>query len=485
MDSSSLQKFSQLPLAIRNKLSAPEFLGVIEDLEKQYRIKLTMVFIALVVGDISFNQISDYLKNKYNINQGGAEAINKSLIQLLENLKRQFPAEFRGAVANKAAFAFAVEDEEEINKFKNLSIISDGQKYNYGQLADLIIGESAIGNDDEVLTKRLHNIIFARLKGVRDDLETKDALIKSRKIGGVELAEDLADKIMKLINDKLSRGLLKKDFFEESKEVKFEFPIKKPFLEGKINLREKFQSSPKNNLAAPAYNLSPPSSANFIPPKTEPRPLERELKKENLLYIKEEGGLPVIQMPEDGLMPQPRFLDLNQSAGATALAENQKVYNIVSQTKENIVVGLRPSPRPIPQPVKTMMPPKMMDNQLSRKPKLDDVRFARRLVGPTEELGNMTLIDFRRISENPREATKKIKEKIGLLERESYGKRLEGIEAWHGNEVNKFYRLLGQKCLAEARGIEAVINERLNNNKPTLSLEEFNAIMELNRELRF
>ena len=97
----------------------------------------------------------------------------------------------------------------------------------------------------------------------------------------------------------------------------------------------------------------------------------------------------------------------------------------------------------------------------------------------------MTLINFRRLGETPHQAIAKVKEKVDLLEKESYAKKLAGVEAWHKNEINRFYRLLGQESMSQGRGVEDIISERIRESKPTLSIEEFNSIMELNRSLRY
>lgn len=116
---------------------------------------------------------------------------------------------------------------------------------------------------------------------------------------------------------------------------------------------------------------------------------------------------------------------------------------------------------------------------------VDGVRLTKKLTGPIEELGEMTLIEFRRLAPSPREATNEIKERIQLLQDESYTRKMEGISAWFKNEINKFYRLLGSTAMDQRRNVDEVIKERLLSGKPTLSSEEFDAIMQLNKDLRY
>ena len=67
--------------------------------------------------------------------------------------------------------------------------------------AEQILPKIDLKSIDEVLKKRLLNIIVARLKDIRDVLETKDVLTRSVKVGGLGLDETMADRIIKLIGE--------------------------------------------------------------------------------------------------------------------------------------------------------------------------------------------------------------------------------------------------------------------------------------------
>ena len=236
-----------------------------------------------------------------------------------------------------------------------------------------------------------------------------------------------------------------------------------------------------------------------LPPKEDVYPI-----------IEEEDGLPVIRMPQE-MMAKPKILPLKKPAPkepvapvkkeeiisaavikeslGDAPAESIKREIITAKSETKIVSSQKPTNLPPPKPAPYIasaksLPPKTA-MYAGKRPSLDDVKFVRKLVGPIEELETMTIIDFRRLDPDPKAAVKKIKEKIILLEKELYQKRAEGIAAWHKSEVSRFYRLLGQASMAEGRSIEEIISERQQAGKPTLTIEEFNAIMEVNRELRY
>lgn len=119
------------------------------------------------------------------------------------------------------------------------------------------------------------------------------------------------------------------------------------------------------------------------------------------------------------------------------------------------------------------------------KIKMEDVKYVPKLMGPIDELGEMNLVNFRRLSQDPKEATAKIEEKIKFLEQDRYAKRIEGIKAWRKSPINKLYLEIGQEGIIVARGIENAIKAREKSKKDFLTLAEFNSIMELNKRIRY
>jgi hypothetical protein len=105
-------------------------------------------------------------------------------------------------------------------------------------------------------------------------------------------------------------------------------------------------------------------------------------------------------------------------------------------------------------------------------------------VGPVGELRSITLKDFRRLSKEPAEATLKIKDKIDLLEEQSFTLKAQGVTAWQDSEVNRLYLEVLRNSL-DGKPVNEVIADREKNNLPTVTQKEFEAIMELNGKLRF
>lgn len=118
------------------------------------------------------------------------------------------------------------------------------------------------------------------------------------------------------------------------------------------------------------------------------------------------------------------------------------------------------------------------------RPMVADVAYAPKLTGPVEELRQLTLKDFRRLSRDPKEATLKIKDKIDLLEDQSFEVKTAGINAWHECEVNRMYLEILRQSL-EGKPMVEVIADMEKNAVPTLTKDEFDAVMQLNQKLRF
>ncbi|NCO79912.1 hypothetical protein GW884_01345, partial [Candidatus Falkowbacteria bacterium] len=108
-----------------------------------------------------------------------------------------------------------------------------------------------------------------------------------------------------------------------------------------------------------------------------------------------------------------------------------------------------------------------------------------RVMGPIDELKFLELTNWRRLDKEPVKIAEKIKEKIKLLEEESYAKRLEGIKAWRLSPVNRLYLAMGQASISNNQPVDVIIEERKKQGEEYLTSQEFEAIMDLNRELRF
>lgn len=138
-----------------------------------------------------------------------------------------------------------------------------------------------------------------------------------------------------------------------------------------------------------------------------------------------------------------------------------------------------------PAPAKTALSPDSLVSAPSERPTVRDVSGSKRLVGPVDELAHMEPVTFRRLSKDPNEATLKIKDKLGLLESDSYAKKLAGIKAWKGSPINQLYLAVMKEVLLTGKAVPVVLSEKAAAGEPTLTEAEVKAILKLNNELRF
>ena len=116
---------------------------------------------------------------------------------------------------------------------------------------------------------------------------------------------------------------------------------------------------------------------------------------------------------------------------------------------------------------------------------MNDVKFKPRLVGPVDELGTMMPADFRRLSSDPVEATKKIEDLLAALQTTSFEERIRGIQAWRVSPVCRLYAAMAGEALQAGVALAEVASKRRNKGEESLSPAEMKAIGSLNAKMRF
>ena len=94
----------------------------------------------------------------------------------------------------------------------------------------------------------------------------------------------------------------------------------------------------------------------------------------------------------------------------------------------------------------------------------------------------MTLDEFRRLDPDPTLATGKVLQMIHVLEQESLIKKAEGIAAWKASPVNQLYVNVGNESLKQGKAVTEILQSSADHQ---LSVAEFTAIADLNRQLRY
>lgn len=315
----------------------------------------------------------------------------------------------------KAGFYFDAEDEEEVQKIHDKKIGEAAPIINYENIVEEIKQEAGVSLPDESLQKRFSSLVISRLRDIRTSIQLKELLTRSKKIGGLELPEEKADKVISITEEKAKsihnhktieelEEREKKKQEEEKKEAAEQAKVRQAVAREQI--RKAVQAMQKK---APAEEKPPPA------PKAPPVPKEAP-----------------------------------------------KVT----------------SPFPIPR---VQRPPQ----DIKKKPRIVDIKTPPRPLGPVEEIKSLNLTDFRRLATTPQEAVHKIKEKIELLEEESFTEKANGIQAWKQSEIYQLYLDIGNESMNKGKSVKEVIASRTMEGRSYLSEEEFEAVGDLNKELRF
>jgi hypothetical protein len=433
---------------------------------------------------------------------------------------------------------FKVLKGDSLVSLKDLEEVRSDQGLTIEGLISKIIRESGVVLKNN-LRKRLEEIVILRLKDVRDDNETRLILANKILLGGLELNEIETDKLIEVIKYLFKEdeviNLLKNisaarvvpvaarpeasvirpvskqqtpkrtmDFFPEDEDEIAK--IKQQMgPDGKLDSKNKINEITKNLISK--FNLS---FANTDTKSRLEKAILSRLKdirdeletRETLMRKIEEGGVGLGNAEADKIIMELRNirnqilkpLSTNDVSRAKGVRQPVRLPPQVVSRDQNVP---EPTPRMIAPPPPALIkstPPKestplpQMRRPIeddSAKKQVVDVRFAPKLFGPTQELAALTLVDFRRLSKDPKVAIQKIIDKINLLEEESFRQKIDGIRSWQASEVYRLYSNIGETSLRQERPIKQIIDEMTKQGKSALTEAEFGAIMELNRKLRF
>jgi len=472
-----LNKFNSLPQYLKDKMSEPSILAAVRDLEVKYDISLAAVVMKIMVKDISILDLAQYFVFEYNLNGQKAE-------QLVEEMKEKvlfvsadylgFETKVKkdligieqkpGQVVNKVKtsnFFFSSEDEEEVSKLtQDLGPKDKTKEINDKVLKNTVnnvIFETGVSFSSEELSERFVKVLNTYARGVRNRIDTKITLSKDVDKGGLGMSDGRIDEVLKSLDkhngkrdEILAEIKLKDDSLKEKKEEKKE-EKKKPDID---NFRKKVGEVNGQIQRDTSYDLS------AMPKKT--------------TLLKDSGGQASLEKTEPLL--------------------DSKGLPILKPKKENTTTTKPPIVKPFVK-IKTSslddriagtdgkFKSRTTSPELNRK-KIEDVKIVPKLSGPIEELANMNIVDFRRLDTDPMRAAAKIKEKINLLEEGGFRKKMEGIIAWRQSKINKEYIDIGRKSIGQKKPINDIISDKNMSGHDTLREEEFEAVLNLNREIR-
>ncbi len=382
------------------------------------------------------------------------------------------------------------EDEKEIADLKSAVLPARGAERAAETAAKIeasveeLYQASGLQPADETMQKRFKTVIGNRLRDVRDSMETLETLVQPKELGGMGLSEENARKVLSLIEEKLKQVHAahaaevdaKKSQWLKAEQEKQAAAAAAEKAKEEADLNGLYQAVVSKSKKAEAMSAAAAAPATpTVSPSMNP-PLKGEVPKA-------EGSVPpaapVLSAP-------PANLPIAAPAPARAqMPSAQPMQKMPAPPTMPKPPAAPPPPMTIVRPIQVPPPlPATPGPGVVVRPKMEDVKFVSKLTGPVEELRATTLVDFRRLSKDPKEAILKVRDKIDLLAEQSYSKRTEGIKAWMDSEVNRTYLEMMREAL-DGAPMPQVIAGRQTSKKPYLNPEELQAVAELSRNLRY
>ena len=187
-----LQKYNQLPAELKQRFSAPAVVAAIKELEASHNIKLGIFVIKILVGDIKMDQGASWLSANFKLAPAQANAL---MLELKTKVfaPKAIPQPTPGwPVAETVAPLPPTEPTADLES--RLEQVVKAVKVNFAS---------------QELHDRFRKIMLTHLKGIRDKISTKEALVKSVETGGLGFDLNSAENILRLVAEGEPRGEIK------------------------------------------------------------------------------------------------------------------------------------------------------------------------------------------------------------------------------------------------------------------------------------
>jgi len=369
----------------------------------------------------------------------GMDQLRRSFSSAREKMLSPLPPAVRKTTAS---FYFHPSDEEEVSALsKNLNL-PGAKKYSLSKIAGKIIDNYHLNLNKE-LRKKFEQIVFSFLRDRRTALETL-SLFTGKDFSSAGLLENIADSLL--------------DFLKEIKE--------KIRTAGGLVVNE--EVADQANLVEESPLANQAQTPKPIPKVAVSAPSQPFVSLTENERLSAQGWL---SSPSGKESAEPSFSRLKPEPA-------KAIPQIKTKTNSFMPSGFR-----------FTRPEKSSANQMT------DVKKGYKLFGPVEELANLTLENFRRFAKTPEARAGKILDRINVLSQDSLIKKAAGLKAWRQSPVYKMYLAIGQASMEHNLEVKRVIAEYQNKGlsrenggeagNDILSMEEFEAITDLNRQLRF
>lgn len=469
-----IARFVQLPLQVRTSVSSPSAIAKLEQIEQRFNVSLADLVIRVMVKDVPLTALATTCQNTFHLKPDQAQELATDLmVQIFTNVANYLgfnPSALAGGMvqespAHEASLGVEHHDPEIITQTGNLKYEPSSDWYNAEGLVRTLVSQLGRPMDDR-LQKRLLKIAESRLVDARSAQETEEALLRPQKIGGMEMDPQMAKQFVTLIEKEYQNihlQHLKVRRHDEAPKF-FGASIRRPVDQGLHH---------------------PTQPQRFVP--TPPKP-----------------NVPKTEQPIKPIIPTPRPISQPVPSAPPKSAASSAIPPIAIP---KIEIPLRPfgapavkpvtppavpppAAAPIPEPTSSLQStqevphfmPRVYRNVSAQRSVVNDIKIPSKLVGPVEELQQMALEDFRKLGDSVSTCSGRIKEKISMLEHESFEKRSLGLKAWRSSPLMKEYLRIGQESMEKNMDISQLLTQRGTQG---LTPEEFDALARLNASLRY
>lgn len=358
---------------------------------------------------------------------------------------------------------------------------------------------------DKKLEERFRSIMSLRLRGVRNARETVEALQKPKSIGGLELNASQTDMVTRVLEGKVAdfTAMWKEEELQKLKKLEADR------AEQKHAQTERQQEEVQNQLDKKIQKIAQEKGSIKAQKAVVLDKLIRaeagrgdsilaDLRSRSKEKTKSAPTRPLGQVDgPDMVSPASVAPQESKAAFIAPLPASPASQSVeVSDSLPASHIGASPSrqeQKKSDQHVDKVREERQGNPEDNRRgtasyaerPRMVDVRSGHALMGPLDEIGSMTLKDFRLLAAQPHDAGLKLRSKIDNLEAEHYGMRLAGLTALWGSPLMRLYGNVVVQSLAQKIAIDQAVARQADIQSPGLSLDEFRVLLDLSTELRF
>lgn len=114
-----------------------------------------------------------------------------------------------------------------------------------------------------------------------------------------------------------------------------------------------------------------------------------------------------------------------------------------------------------------------------------DIRPGLKLIGPVDELRTMSMVDFRRLSNDVSVRIQKIRSRIEVIAEDGPHEKIRAIQAFEQSAPVRLYREILKRSLIEQKSTEALCEEYKKQGKEFLDLDEIAALRQFLTQIRY